>query len=68
MAEVERRLNEWDRRMSGHVSRELYERDRQEIKEDIAEIRGSITWALRLVVAQFLALVITLVMFVVGRA
>lgn len=74
MAEVERRLNEWDRRISGQVSRELYERDRQEMKDDLSDIQQSIrelkdasTWATRLIIGQFLALLVGLLMFLLGN-
>jgi len=64
MAEVERRLNEWDRRLSGQVTRELYERDRQDMRDDISEIklmiredRAARIVLTRIVVAEFLTII-----------
>lgn len=74
MAEVVRRLDEVDRRLATKVTRDLYDRDRTDLKEDIAEIRlgvkemkESFNWGLRVFVAQFLALIVGLLFFLLGQ-
>lgn len=74
MAEVERRLNEWDRRISGQVSRELYERDRQDMRDDISEIktmikadRESSRMLARIVVAEGLTVVGGILLILLGN-
>lgn len=74
MGEISRRLEEVERRVSSRVSRELYDRDLREIREDLTEIRNSlrevkesISWGMRIVVAQFLALIVGLLFFLLGQ-
>jgi hypothetical protein len=74
IAELQRRVEGLERRSSDQVSRELYERDRQSIKDDIGDIRAALkelkdsgTWAIRLVIGQFLALIVGLLMFLLGN-
>lgn len=73
MPELSRRVDQLERRLGSQVSRDLYDRDRVEIRDDLNEIRAAIkdlrdssTWAVRLVVGQFLALVVGLLLFLLG--
>jgi uncharacterized membrane protein YgaE (UPF0421/DUF939 family) len=74
LAEIVRRMEDADRRIASKLSRELYDRDHKEIKEDISEIRASVkeikdsfSWGIRLFVAQFLALIVGLLFFLLGQ-
>jgi glycerate-2-kinase len=71
LAELTRRLEGVERRQSAaderYVLQAVYIRDMNEIRNDLSEIKGSQTWAMRLIAAQFVALVIALLMFVVER-
>ena len=70
-AEVIRRLENIERtverRKYDYVSKELYERDVVEIKADISEMKKSQEWMMRLLVTQFFALVVSVVVFVATR-
>lgn len=61
-AELVRRLDALERRQSSFVLRELYDRDVIDMKGDINEIKSSQQWATRLIVAQFVMLLVALVM------
>ena len=65
--EVARKLSELDRRLTSKVSRELYDRDRAQYLEDINEIKDSLRWGIRVVIAQFLAMLAGLIVLIVGR-
>ena len=76
--EIMRRLDELERRVNSRLSRELYDRDMGEIRTDIREIKDSQASyqkeeregrrALQtMVLAQFIALIIGLVLFLIGR-
>ena len=71
LAEVIRRVESVERRQSSaderYVLQAVYIRDMNEIRNDLAEIKGSQTWAMRLIAAQFVALVVALLLFVVER-
>lgn len=56
-----------DRRHYDYVSKELYERDVVEIKADISEMKKSQEWMMRLLVTQFFALVVAVIVFVATR-
>lgn len=47
------------------VRRDVYERDLHHVTQDVAEINDSIKWALRLIVAEFLGLIVGLVVVIV---
>lgn len=65
-AELARRFDSLERRQRDFVSKELYERDMSELKTDIAEIRESQKWSARLIIAQFVTLVVALVIIAVN--
>ena len=72
--EVTRRIEELERRVASKVSRELYDRDLVEIKSDLHEIKENQKEerlgrrALQqMVIAQFIALIVGLVLLLVGR-
>lgn len=72
--EIQRRLMYIEDAMRSRVSKDLYDRDLREIHEDIAEMRKSISkiedsfsWAVRLFIAQFLAVIIGLLFFLLGQ-
>lgn len=58
--ELARRLTRLE---ADSVSSDVYERDLRELKENIGEIRDSLTWAMRLIVGQFVSLVLALLLF-----
>jgi hypothetical protein len=73
-AEIYRRFEDHDRRLDLKVNRELYDRDRANLSDDVKDIRERIdqlvaanTWAMRLIAGQFVALIVGLIMFLVGR-
>lgn len=59
--EIERKLEQLESSHSGFVTKELYERDLLEISGDIREIKESQKWMSRMVIAQFVTLLIALV-------
>ena len=59
--EIVRRLDTLERRQYDFVSKDVYERDIKEIRGDTREIKESQKWAARLIVAQFVTLIIALV-------
>lgn len=59
----ERILN--DDKSPRFVRRDVYDRDMHHLGKDVAEINDSMTWALRLVVTQFLVLIVTIVVVAV---
>lgn len=72
--EISRKLEELERRLTSKLSRELYDRDMGEIKGDLLEIkagqkeeREGRRALQQMVVAQFIALIVGLVLLLVGR-
>jgi hypothetical protein len=76
--EITRKLEELERRVTSKVSRELYDRDLLEIKGDLREIKdGQAAYQKEeregrrtlqsMIIAQFIALIVGLVLFLVGR-
>lgn len=59
--EIERKVEHIERRQIDFVLKELYERDLREISGDIREIKESQKWMSRLVIAQFVTLIVSLV-------
>ena len=55
-------------RFDERVSKEVYQRDLKEIHADIGEIKDAQRWANRLIIAQFLALMVGLILFLVTQA
>lgn len=70
-AEIVRRVESMEkaveRRQYDFVSKELYNRDVVEIKADIAEMKKSQEWMMRLLVTQFFALVVAVIVFVATK-
>lgn len=64
--EMVRRLESVERRQSGYVSKEVYDRDHREMRQDVGEIKDSQKWAMRLLVGQFVALIVGLLILVLG--
>lgn len=64
MPELARRITIIENRL---VSKDVYERDIREIREDTSEIKDTLKWAMRLLVGQFLALVIALLFFFLNQ-
>lgn len=64
-AELTRAVTTLERRQLDYVSKELYERDMHEIRDDIKEISDGQRWMMRLLVTQFFGAIIALVVFVV---
>lgn len=56
-----------ERRQYDFVSKELYQRDIVEIKGDIERMMRSQEWMMRLLVTQFFALVVAVIVFVATR-
>lgn len=63
--ELVRRLDTIERRQYDFVSKDVYERDINEIRGDTREIKESQKWAARLIIAQFVTLIIALVVIAV---
>ena len=70
-AELIRRVESIERRQADaetrYVLNAVYVRDHNELRNDISEIKESQKWAMRLIAAQFVALLIALLMFVIQR-
>jgi hypothetical protein len=70
-AELVRRLEviekNVERRHYDYVSKEVYQRDILEIRTDIAEIKKSQEWMMRLLVTQFFGMVVAVIVFVATR-
>lgn len=64
--EIQRLAESNERRFADTVRREVYDRDMHEIRRDIAEIKDSNKWAMRLIAAQFVTLVVGLLIWVVS--
>lgn len=67
MAELVRAFGEIKRRQSDFVSREVYNLEVKGMRDDVAEIKESQKWAMRLLVGQFVALVVGLLLFFLGN-
>lgn len=67
MPEVEREFGRLERRFADTVSKQVYERDMTETRSDIAEIKDSQKWAMRLIVAQFISFVFGLIVFLIAN-
>lgn len=67
LPELARRVDGVERRQSEFVRREVYEKDVKNLHEDITEIKDGQKWATRLIVGQFLALVIALLIWVIQQ-
>lgn len=63
--ELVRRLDTIERRQYDFVSKDVYERDINEIRGDTREIKESQKWAARLIIAQFVTLIIALVIIAI---
>lgn len=63
--ELVRRLDTIERRQYDFVSKDVYERDINEIRGDTREIKESQKWAARLIIAQFVTLIIALVVIAI---
>jgi hypothetical protein len=56
-----------ERRHLDKVSKDIYERDIREIHGDIREIKESQKWSSRLIIAQFVTLIVALVVLALTR-
>lgn len=56
-----------DRRFNDVVSKAVYEANITELRQDIGEIKDSQRWAMRLIVAQFVALVVGMILFLLAN-
>lgn len=63
--ELVRRIETLERREVNFVLKELHERDVRTMKDDIAEIKSSQQWATRLIVGQFILLLVALIMLAI---
>lgn len=50
------------------VSKELYEANLRELREDIHDIKEAQTWAMRLIVSQFVVLVLAVILLLIQGA
>lgn len=53
---------------SRFIRRDLYDSKQAHMAEDIAEIKDTLKWGMRLVIAEFLGLVVILVVMLVAAA
>lgn len=71
LAEIVRRVDGVERRVAESENRfvlqAVYTRDMTEIRHDIAEIKDSQKWAMRLIAGQFVALIVGLLIWVVQQ-
>lgn len=63
--EVARRLESLERRELNFVSKDAYERDVAHLQGDIREIKDSQKWTSRLLIGQFLTLIVALLVFLI---
>lgn len=63
LPEVQRLAESNQRRFSDTVYKEVYTRDMAELRKDIGEIKESNRWAMRLIAAQFVTLVVALLAY-----
>jgi hypothetical protein len=66
-AEIERRLIDHGRLIDRRVNIDVYDRDRKQDREDIGEIKDALRWANRLILGQFAALIVAVLVFLLGR-
>lgn len=71
LAELARHVETLERRQATFEDRmvlqAVYTRDMNEIRNDLAEIKDSQRWAMRLIAAEFVALVVALLVFAIQR-
>ena len=62
VAELARLVHDLKDAQRGYVSKEVYERDLKEIRNDIHEIKDSVRWATRGVLGVFIAVLADIIM------
>lgn len=67
LPELARRVESIERRQVDYIRNDVYVRDFNEVRNDIAEIKDSQKWAMRLIAGQFVALVVALLIWVVQQ-
>lgn len=66
-AEVSRAIQRLETGQRSFVSKDVYERDLKELRGDLNEIKESQKWAMRLLVSNFLGLIVAVVIFLATR-
>jgi hypothetical protein len=62
VAELARRVEDLRSAQRGYVSKDVYERDLKEIRNDVHEIKDSVRWATRGVLGVFIAVITDIIM------
>jgi len=68
LGELSRAYTDIKKRQDDFVSKEVYNNEIQRTRQDIKDIKASQTWAMRLLVGQFIALLIALLLYVLQQA
>lgn len=68
MPELSRAVDSLERRFSDYVRKDVYDGDVRGIREDVAEIKDSQKWMQRLLVGNFVTLVVALILFLLERS
>lgn len=68
LGELARAYGDIKKRQDDFVSKEVYNNEIQRTRQDIKDIKASQTWAMRLLVGQFIALLIALLLYVLQQA
>lgn len=69
IGDLDRRVGVLDRRWDEGIiiRKDYYDRDMKQIESDLSEVKDTLKWAMRLIAAQFLTLVVGLVVSISGR-
>lgn len=65
LPELTRRVDEQGRRFADYARKDIYERDMNEIRNDLGDIKSTVTWAARGVGGVFIAVIIDIIVRVV---
>lgn len=68
LPELSRAVDSLERRFSDYVRKDVYDGDVRGIREDVAEIKDSQKWMQRLLVGNFVTLVVALILFLLERS
>lgn len=61
LGELARAIERNERRFNDFVQKAIYDRDIGEIRQDISEIKGTVTWAARGVGLVFIAVIVDII-------
>lgn len=61
LPELTRRVESHERRFNDYVQTALYDRDIREMRSDIAEIKDTVKWGVRLIGALFIGVIVDII-------